>query len=355
MGTWCENKCLFLIFIHLASIVSTMNAGKLIRVSSSDLSLMNLIRLAVPPLSPQAHKGQMGRIGIIGGSVDYTGAPYYAGQSSLKFGGDLAYIFCAKQAAAPIKMYSPELMVSPFYDDEKVMKQFLPKLHALVIGPGLGRRDQVFQGVIFVINAAKKKGLPLVIDADALWMLSQGSNLQNIFDYSNCILTPNVMEFKLLVKAAMRLGLSSQYTDVQLSSLAKALRVTILLKGAVDYVSYAEENAMPVDVYEIQEQGSHRRCGGQGDVLAGSLGVAMFWADSRKDVYKDKCANITLFASDADILAAMVTRRSSHYAFQDRRRSMTTPDVIATIGSAFESVVDSHAEMWMGTESENEY
>ena len=144
-------------------------SGKLIRISNSDANVRNLLKLAVPPLTSDSHKGQMGRIGIIGGSPDYTGAPYYAAQSSLKFGGDLAYIFCAKQAALPIKMYSPELMVTSFYDDDKLMKlrpssdnvkansefidgafemseiieEYMPKLHALVIGPGLGRKPQV--------------------------------------------------------------------------------------------------------------------------------------------------------------------------------------------------------------------
>jgi ATP-dependent NAD(P)H-hydrate dehydratase len=107
----------------------------------------------------------MGRIAIVGGSPDYTGAPYYAGQSALKFGADLSFIFCAKQACNPIKSYSPELMVTSFYDqdiiiskyDSKTSEQYrritikkneeemsekiieyLPRIHSLVIGPGLG-------------------------------------------------------------------------------------------------------------------------------------------------------------------------------------------------------------------------
>jgi ATP-dependent NAD(P)H-hydrate dehydratase len=133
----------------------------------------------IPPLISTAYKGQMGRIAIVGGSPDYTGAPYYAGQSALKFGADLSFIFCAKQACNPIKSYSPELMVTSFYDEdtispahmervkrknsnliddfivskdsyvqsfkEKLAKEmsakiidYLPRIHSLVIGPGLG-------------------------------------------------------------------------------------------------------------------------------------------------------------------------------------------------------------------------
>ena len=45
---------------------------------------MAAIRRLIPPLTYSARKGQMGRIGILGGSADYTGAPYYASLSSLK-------------------------------------------------------------------------------------------------------------------------------------------------------------------------------------------------------------------------------------------------------------------------------
>ena len=75
--------------------------------------------LAVPtcvmPLTYDSHKGSSGRIGVLGGSAQYTGAPYYAAMASLKAGADLAYVFCAEEACLPIKSYSPELMVAPVY------------------------------------------------------------------------------------------------------------------------------------------------------------------------------------------------------------------------------------------------
>lgn len=54
---------------------------------------------------------QLGRVGIFGGSKDYTGAPFYASIASLRMGADLAYVFTAQEAAPAIKAYSPELMV----------------------------------------------------------------------------------------------------------------------------------------------------------------------------------------------------------------------------------------------------
>ena len=66
--------------------------------------------------------GQMGRIGVVGGSLDYTGAPFYVSKASLLFGADLVFVFCAKEALIPIKSYSPEFMVTELYDGSKLEK-----------------------------------------------------------------------------------------------------------------------------------------------------------------------------------------------------------------------------------------
>lgn len=74
--------------------------------------LQQIVCSIIPPLSSDLHKGQAGRIAVIGGSRDFTGAPYFAGISSLKVGADLSYVICTQDAAPAIKCYSPELMVS---------------------------------------------------------------------------------------------------------------------------------------------------------------------------------------------------------------------------------------------------
>ena len=79
------------------------------------------------PLSSDSHKGSSGRIGVLGGCAQYTGAPYYAAMSSLKTGSDLAFVFCAQEASIPIKCYSPELMVAPVYQAKDFDKCVLNK------------------------------------------------------------------------------------------------------------------------------------------------------------------------------------------------------------------------------------
>ena len=92
-------------------------------------------RVLVPPLSFGFHKGQHGCVAVVGGSLEYCGAPFYAAMSALKTvriavgrgawlaglnfdvqrvqGADLAHIFCTEDAAIPIKSFSPELIVHP--------------------------------------------------------------------------------------------------------------------------------------------------------------------------------------------------------------------------------------------------
>lgn len=68
---------------------------------------------------------QLGRVGIFGGSKDYTGAPFFASMSSLRTGADLAYVLTAEEAAPALKTYSPELMVRyNFWDDHVLAVQY---------------------------------------------------------------------------------------------------------------------------------------------------------------------------------------------------------------------------------------
>ena len=69
--------------------------------------LMKKIANVFPKLTSCMSKGSNGRLAVIGGSFEFTGAPYYSAISALKVGGDLSHIFCSKFSSAAIKSYSP--------------------------------------------------------------------------------------------------------------------------------------------------------------------------------------------------------------------------------------------------------
>ena len=99
---------------------SALESYKLMITTSRDI-LATLLKV-FPPLHPTMRKGENGRIGVIGGYFEFTGAPFYSAISSLKVGADLAHIFCSKSASSSIKTYSPEIIVHPVFVSDAEVK-----------------------------------------------------------------------------------------------------------------------------------------------------------------------------------------------------------------------------------------
>lgn len=183
--------------------------------TSTEDTLLNAAKLLVPSLSEPKHKGQDGRIGIVGGSLEYSGAPFFAGMSALRTGADLVHIFCCKEASTPIKSFSPELIVHPVLDESNglnLIEPWLERLHVILIGPGLGRDVKVFETVSKLIRKCRELSKPLVVDADGLFLVGQNPDL--IKNYPGLVLTPNAMEFTRLVKAILNKNVEPS-SDVQ--------------------------------------------------------------------------------------------------------------------------------------------
>ncbi|XP_077199875.1 ATP-dependent (S)-NAD(P)H-hydrate dehydratase isoform X3 [Paroedura picta] len=295
-------------------------------------NIFQLVRNVIPPLTAKKHKGQDGRIGIVGGCQEYTGAPYFAAISALKVGADLSHVFCTKDAATVIKSYSPELIVHPVLDSPDAIhevEKWLPRLHTVVIGPGLGRDDILLENAKGIIEKSKVKGIPIVIDADGLWLLAQQPSL--IQGYPRAILTPNAMEFSRLYEAVLRDPVDSNDHHGCVLRLSQALgNVTIVQKGERDLISDGEK------VLVCSHEGSSRRCGGQGDLLSGSLGVLTHWA-FLAGPEKTNDQNPFLVAAFG---ACSLTRQCNNQAFQKFGRSMTASDMVLEIGAAFNKLFE---------------
>lgn len=135
--------------------------------------LQHHLKRLLPELDLTAHKGMNGKVGVLGGSKEYTGAPYYAAISSLRAGSDLTHIFTPDEdALIPLKCYSPEIIVHPAKSPIDLV-QWMHALHSLVIGPGLGRDAQLFEylkQVVQEISSSESK-IKLIGDADFLFHL----------------------------------------------------------------------------------------------------------------------------------------------------------------------------------------
>ncbi|XP_018105330.1 ATP-dependent (S)-NAD(P)H-hydrate dehydratase 1 isoform X1 [Xenopus laevis] len=295
-------------------------------------NIFQLVRNVIPPLTSKKHKGQDGKIGIIGGCKEYTGAPYFAAITALKVGADLSQVFCTKDAATVIKSYSPELIVHPVLDHPNAVSEvdkWLPRLHTLVIGPGMGREDAILDNTKGIIEKAKSKGLPIVIDADGLWLIAQQPAI--IQGYQRAVLTPNFIEFSRLYEAMLSEPVETSDHHGSVLRLSQAMgNITIIQKGERDLISDGDK------VLVCSHEGSSRRCGGQGDLLAGSLGVLVHWA-LLAGQEKINGQNPFLVAAFG---ACSLTRQCNHQAFQKYGRSMTTSDMISEVWTAFNKLFE---------------
>lgn len=261
--------------------------------------------------------------------------------ASLKAGADLAYCFCAEEAAVPIKSYSPELMVVPVYkssvfddktiDDEeteRLVKKMvdevclaMDKMHVLVLGPGLGRCPFVLEATARIIQRAQSQfHLPLVIDADALFLLTLPKYQNLLTENSNVILTPNKIELQRL-----------RESNNNLSTLPQ--RCLIVEKGAVDIIRPGNNNSSTSKILVCcNEVGGLKRSGGIGDILSGTMGALVAW---------NNIMSIREEATDDDLplscwTACCFVKQATKAAFDRYRRSTTAPDILSELGPSID-------------------
>lgn len=279
------------------------------------------IRAIIPPMTTEQHKGQSGRIGVIGGSREYTGAPYFAAMSCLRLGADLAHVFCSESAGTAIKGYSADLIVHPILDDIDALeqlKEWLPRLHAVVLGPGLGRDPKIMNLTVAILNFLKATEKLTVIDADGLFVVTKQPGI--LKEFKNLILTPNIIEYKRLIDAVTG-GEIDSGPDESIDFLVQNFKdLTVVKKGPVDQVFNSKY------LCEVGG-GSARRCGGQGDVLSGSIALFSYWA---------QLANSDLILGAFS--GCSFVRDLNLKVYHNKRRSMVTGDFIEKIGEVFEQI-----------------
>jgi ATP-dependent NAD(P)H-hydrate dehydratase len=327
---------LLLLIMRSVMLASTSSSSS---VTCSPQSVLAASRLLVPKLSNSSHKGQAGRVAVIGGSFEYTGAPFYAAMAALRGGADLASVFCYEHAAIPIKSYSPELIVFPTLE---IANDQLARFSAVCIGPGLGRAPDAMKAAQRIVEQTREAKVPLVLDGDALWWAND--HLDLLRGHPRAVITPNAAEFDRLYRVAfskppppiieeaaaaaspegLELDLDSAHARpvVELSEFLGG--VTVVRKGRIDIISDGKR-AVACGAF-----GSPRRCGGQGDVLAGLTSLFAGWAGKEGGSLVN-----------AAFAACVLTRRSNMLAFNQHGRSMTTPDMLKDhLGEAFRDLFE---------------
>ncbi len=254
------------------------------------------------------HKGQAGRIGILAGSLDYSGAAVLAATGALRGGGGLVTIHAPATAASVIAAKCPpEVIVRACENPLEILGL---RYDALVIGCGLHSEDPIFRSRILKLIADTET--PTVIDAEALNLLSESGDLSIL--KSNHLITPHPGEFQRLApdfKNTPREQAARHFAD--------RTAATLLLKGCRTIVTRRGE---PMWLNPTGTPGM--ASGGQGDLLSGVIGALLAIGNT---------------PTNAAALAAWLCGRAAEIALLDQRHlspeSLLPTDVLHHLGGAF--------------------
>ncbi len=204
------------------------------------------------------HKGNFGKIMVIGGNSQYTGSPAMVALAALRTGADITKIVAPRRAADVCASFSPELITIPLnkdsitYDDIDTIRQALGWPNVVAIGNGLGDGEEQRQVVNTIIKEFKKK---FVIDADGVKVVNRD------FLDNNVLITPNTHEFELLFETKLSNNIEDRIFWVK--EKARQYSTNILLKGHVDVISDGEYT------FINKTNTTYMTKAGTGDVLAG--------------------------------------------------------------------------------------
>ena len=216
----------------------------------------------LPDRAVDAHKGDFGKILLLCGSKGYTGAAYLAAQASLRCGAGLVFLGVPESIYQIEAVKLNEAIVFSFPDENGKLSaaaipeilQRLPKMDAVLIGPGLGQSDGVFQVVKAVLEQA---ACPVVLDADGINLITAHKDIVRGRS-APTILTPHAGEFG-------RLGGNPEERTVAAETMARELGCIMLLKGHHTVITDGETT------YITPTGNPGMAVGGSGDVLAGII------------------------------------------------------------------------------------
>jgi ADP-dependent NAD(P)H-hydrate dehydratase / NAD(P)H-hydrate epimerase len=214
------------------------------------------ILLALPRRRRAAHKGDFGKVLIVGSGPSMPGATRLAGEACLRVGAGLVTVAVAPENLAAIASGRPELICLPFREAEE-LREAIERAQVIAVGPGLGRSSWAREA----LDAVLESGKPLVVDADALNLVAEATGKTQL---KNCILTPHPGE------AARLLGVDTDEIQrdrlTALGALVERYGATVVLKGAGTIVG------APGFTAAVCERGNPGMASaGMGDVLTGAI------------------------------------------------------------------------------------
>ena len=251
----------------------------------------------LPARKKSSHKYSAGKVLTIAGSYKYPGAAALTSQSSLIAGAGASILAIPETAKKLVHKNILEVVVESYgthstkYLDKSGLQVLQPKIKwadVVALGPGLGREEETISSVKeFLIQ---KKFKYTVIDADALFALDK--HFLNKFDLNNCILTPHLGEFSILI------GVDLKLIEKDMLNYGKEFAIEhnciLVLKGAPTIIFNPKGDAF------INTTGNSGMAKfGSGDVLTGIIAGLL---SQNKNPEAAAIAGVYLHSLSADLL-----------------------------------------------------
>ena len=271
----------------------------------------NIILNRYQPIDSKTHKGIQGHALIIAGSYGKIGAAVLASKSCLKSGCGLVTAFVPRSGYDILQMANPEVMTLTDESEKYISNiKFDIKPQAIAIGPGLGQEKKTQKAIHEFL---KINTIPLVIDADALNILSQNTEWLPLLPHKT-ILTPHPKELERLIGKWS----TEEAKFNKTMAFSKQYNLVIVMKGAPTYIIDGET------IYQNTTGNAALATAGSGDVLTGI--ITSLVAQSYQPI-------------DAAILGVYLHGLTADIALpQTGYQSFIASDIIDYLGSAFISL-----------------
>ncbi len=273
---------------------------------------------AIPRRRDDAHKGDVGRIALIGGCCSDTmmvGAPALAANAAFRSGAGLVQLIVPEAIRSSVAVLAPCGTLRSLPGDADAILDVVQQFGAdvLAIGPGLG--DSIAPSVVGEL-LTRFPG-PVVIDADGLNRLADAP-LASIADAGRIVMTPHPGEMRRLLAARgneCTIDGSASSRKTAALALVEAYGCTAVLKGRGTIVADGQR------MYINQTGNAGMATGGTGDVLTGVIAALI---GQRMDPF------------DAAVLAVYLHGLAGDFAAEELGRwSMTATDIIDYLPEAF--------------------
>ena len=218
-----------------------------------------LLEKVIIERSRHSHKGDYGRLLLLGGTYPYGGAIIMAAIAAVKSGAGLVTVGTDKENISALHSHLPEAMAFSL-QDQQLLKEQLEKAEVILLGPGL-REDAFGEELVKWVFDKLRNDQILIVDGGALGILAKG---QLPFPSSQLILTPHQKEWERL----SGIVLDHQNTETTARALSAFPQGTILVeKGPATRIWQVGQP----EYYQLQVGGPYQATGGMGDTLAGMI------------------------------------------------------------------------------------